>query len=316
MNKNTKLGIIVSSAVLLFIFDLYLIITGTKGETLNAWWALIFAILTILYGVLGLITAKYWSWLRSKIGQSIFFISLGTIMWGIGQAAWSYYYFKYPNQEYQPQRILDVLYFSSIPLWFYGVLKLTKASGARYGLKKTKGKILVATLIPLMVLFSYYFLVIVARGGSAYFDQPAWEQFFDLGYSIGDAVIFTVALAIFGLSWKYLGGRFKTPIVVILIGFGLLYLADFVFSYVDGKDIYFNGDISDLLYLMAIITLTAATCMLDPSKAKPIYVAEPNPNKDEYKEALQPAPSQGVETVTNTATPQMQEIQTNNQENS
>jgi hypothetical protein len=252
-------------------WSIALIITDTKGQTVNAYWSLGLAILAILYGVLGLLTAKYWSWLKSEIGQSIIFISVGTIMWGIGQLGWTYYLFKYPNQEYQPQRILDVLFYSSIPLWFIGVLKLTKASGAKYGLKKTKGKLLVLVLSLVMTALSYYFIVEVARGGSEYFQQPFWEQFFGLGYSIGDAVIFTIALAIFGLSWKVLGGRFKKPITMILVGFGILYVADFVFSYLAGKEMYYNGDISDSLYLIAITVLSLAVCMLDPSTTKQLY---------------------------------------------
>lgn len=265
MNKRLKLEIIITSTILLLLFDMALIYTNTRGEKFNAWWAAGLSLFAIVCGVLGLITAKKWSWLKSKIGQSVFFISLGTIMWGIGQAGWTYYVFKYPYQEYQPARILDVLFYSSIPLWLYGILKLTKATGAKYGLKQLKGKLLVMGLIVVMSAFSYYFLVVVARGGTDYFNLPLWEQFFGLGYSIGDAVIFTIALAIFGLAWKYLGGRFKKPVIILLFGFGVMYLADFAFSYVVGREIYFNGDISDILYLIAISILSIGVCSLDPT---------------------------------------------------
>jgi len=146
MNKKTKIEIIVFTAVALLAFDLALIFTGTRGQTINAFWAMAMGFLTAFYGVLALITAKYWSWLHSKIGQAVFFIGAGNFIWGAGQLVWAYYFYRYPNQEYQPQRILDVLFFSAVPLWFYGVLKLTKASGAKYGLKKLKGKLLASIL--------------------------------------------------------------------------------------------------------------------------------------------------------------------------
>lgn len=266
MSKKTKIEIIAGSAAIWLTFDLALIISGTRGQTVNAYWAAGLALLAVLYGLIGLMMAKKWSWLKSHVGKAVASISLGNIMWGIGQAGWTFYLFKYPSQEYQAARILDVLFFSSIPLWFYGILKLTKASGAKYGLKKTTGKILVVLLIVLMTIFAYYILVVVARGGTAYFEQPLWEKFFDLGYSIGDTIILTIALAIFGLSWRYLGGRFKKPILTVLAGFGLMYVADFVFSYVSGKGTYYNGDISDILFLIALTVLSAALCLLDPSK--------------------------------------------------
>ena len=125
-----------------------------------------------------------------------------------------------------------------------------------------------------MIAISYYLLVVVARGGwASYSQQTLWAQFFSLGYSVGDAIIFTIALAIFGLSWKHLGGRFKYPILTILAGFGVMYIADTVFNYRSLNNTYYNGDISDILYLASIIILCIALCMLDPSRPKYMQTA-------------------------------------------
>ncbi|MEI6237192.1 MAG: hypothetical protein WCP03_01145 [Candidatus Saccharibacteria bacterium] len=267
MNKTIKIYIILTLSIVWVIFWAALFFTSTKEQTINYWWQAGMAAIAILFGVFGMLTAKKWSWLKSGVGQGVFFISLGVVMWGLGQAGWTYYLLKYPGQEVVQSKIIDVLYFASIPLWTYGILKLSKATGAKFGLKSVKGKILVAALSLIMVAFSYYFLVVVARGGLSYFDgQSVWISFFDLGYAIGDAINLTIAIAIFGLSWRYLGGRFKGPIMIILASFGLIYLADFLFSYYDGNDMYYNGNAVDLLYLLTIATLGLALCMLDPSK--------------------------------------------------
>jgi hypothetical protein len=274
MNKKLKIGIIVGSFVALLLWGVVLIFGGIRGHQINFLWAGGLALLTILYGIFGLFTAKHWSWLKSKVGQAVFFISAGVIMWGIGQAGWTYYLFKFPNQEYQPARILDILFFSSIPLWFYGMIKLTRATGAKYGLKKIAGKLLALGLTIIMFAVSYYFLVNVARGGSDYFEQPVWDQFFNLGYSFGDAIILTFAIAIFALSWRYLGGIFKKPIIAILLSFAVLFFADILFNFRSLKNVYYNGDISDILFLVAFALLTVALCMLDPSSSKNPVVAE------------------------------------------
>ncbi|MEI6237191.1 MAG: hypothetical protein WCP03_01140 [Candidatus Saccharibacteria bacterium] len=267
MNKRIKLEIILALSVTLLVTQIALFLTNTKGQTPNYWWAAGLSLLAIVSGSLGLITAKNWSWLKSGVGQAVFFISLGTIIWGIGQAGWTYFLFKDPNIASPSSRLLDIFFMASIPLWFYGVLKLSQATGAKYGLKKLSGKLLALFLALIMAVASYYFLVIVARGGFNYFDgQSVFDIFVDLGYSIGEGLIFTLALVVFGLSWKFLGGRFKYPIIAILAGFGLLYFADFAFSYLDGQGKYFNGDISDFLFLVAFTVLGVGLCMLDPTR--------------------------------------------------
>lgn len=268
MNKQQKVTFIVCASSLLALGWLAMFIAGSKENTINSWWGVGLAVVTIIYGILGLLTAGHWSWLKSYVGKGIFFISLGLIMWGVGQAGWMYYVFKDPLTQSPPSHLLDILYFSSIPLWTVGIYMLSKATGAKYALRKTKGKLMVLILSVVMIIFSYYFLVVVARGGSAYFEQAFWKKFFDLGYSMGDAINFTLALSIFGLSFKRLGGKFKQPIISILVAFGLLFLADFAFSYFDGKDMYYNGDLSDLLYLAAITLLSLGICLLDPSKPR------------------------------------------------
>jgi hypothetical protein len=267
MNKTIKLEIIIGLSVLLLIAQAALFVSGTKEQIINYWWAAGLSAMAIITGLLGLITSKNWSWLKSGVGKGVFFISLGIIMWGIGQAGWTYYLFKDPTVTSPPERILDVLFMSSIPFWFYGALKLSKATGAKYGLKKYSGKILAVALVAIMAAVSYYFLIIVARGGLDYLqNKSVVDIVVDLGYSIGEGIIFTLALVIFGLSWKFLGGRFKYPIIAILIGFGILYLADFAFSYLNGQEKYYNGDISDLLFLVAFTVFGVGLCLLDPTK--------------------------------------------------
>jgi hypothetical protein len=275
MTKKLKIGIIIATSVALFVYWLALAITGTKFKLINYYWEALLALVSVVYGVFGLMSAKHWSWLKSGVGKSVFFISLGLIMWGIGQAGWTYYVIKDPANQVPPTHILDVIYSSSIPLWAYGIFNLTKATGARYGLRGVKPKIAVSVLILIMLAASYYFLVVVARGGNAYFKEPFWTIFFDLGYAVGDFINFTFALAIFGLSWKYLGGRFKKPIIVLLCAFGVIYIADFLFSFYDGKSEYYNGQWVDVVYLLMVAVFGIGLCLLDPWTSKRVSAQVP-----------------------------------------
>jgi hypothetical protein len=269
MNKKLKIGIIAIASSLLLIWWTYLYINNMKAEPLNYWWQVGLAVLSIVAGTLGLLTAGKWSWLKSGVGKGIFFIALGLIMWGLGQLGWGYYTIAYPGQEIVYNKIIDLLYFASIPLWIYGIISLSKATGAKFGLKSIKAKGLVVVYILLLTAISYYLLIVVARGGSSYFqDQTVWNAFFDLAYAIGDAINLILAVVIFGFSWKYLGGKFRKPIVIILFSFALIYVADLLFSYLDGRGLYYNGDKSDLLYLTMVAVMGTGLCSLDPSSLK------------------------------------------------
>ena len=46
--------------------------------------------------------------------------------------------------------------------------------------------------------------------------------------------------------------------------FAMQYVADFAFSYVDGRGEYFNGHWCDVVYLAVMAVLAIALCMLDP----------------------------------------------------
>jgi len=266
------------TSVAMIVWWIVLAATHTKYHMVNYWWQAGLAAITILYGIFGMMAAKHWSWLKSGVGQGVFFLSLGMIMWGIGQAGWTYYVIKDPNNQTPPSHVLDVLYSSSIPLWFYGMFKLSKATGARYGLRGVWAKIGVVALIIVIFAVSYYFLVNVARGGTSYFHSDTfWNIFFNLVYAAGDVVNLTLALAIFGLSWRFLGGRFKRPIILILIAFAIIYFADFFYSFYFGKNQYYNGHWSDLLYALWATVFGLGLCLLDPTTIRQAVVAPAQP---------------------------------------
>lgn len=287
MNKKFKLYSIIAVASFMVITWAIIYFSHMVGQKTNYFWQVAMGLAGLYYAVLGIMTAGKWGWLKSGVGRGIFFISLALLMWSIGQIGWSYFLFVDPSVQSPPSHVLDIIDISAIPLWFIGIIMLSKATGARYGWRRRKGQI-AATLISLaMVGISYYFLVVVARGGTAYFAQPFWKAFFDLGYSIGDAITATIAIVIFVLSWRMLGGRFRVPILVILLAFLLLYIADFSFSFMDGRGKYYNGDVVDLFYMLMITTFALGVSMLDPDhvRRRPAAVVTP----DETAPALPPA---------------------------
>lgn len=307
MNKKLKLYLILTITGAMLAWWAALFFTNTREQQINYYWQVGMGVTALLFAVFGILTAAKWNWLKSGVGRGIFFISLGLFMWGLGQLGWSYYLFADPGVEAVPSHIPDYIYFSALPLWFYGILTLSKATGARYGIRKTSGKIIVGIIASIMALASYYILVVVARGGTDYFSQPFLNIFFDLGYSIGDAILLTIVIAIFALSWNMLGGRFKAPVITILTAFIFLFFADFSYSYLNGQGVYYNGDIADLFFFLTVSIFGLGVAMLDPghvrkqkTAVKKVTETPAEPTKlAEQPVASEPAPL--AETEVNTA---------------
>jgi len=109
-------------------------------------------------------------------------------------------------------------------------------------------KILVFIAPFVIAAFSYYLLVQVARAGVLVpAGENALKTFLDIVYPLGDFVGLTIAVIISGLSFKYLGGKYLYDIYALLMGLGVMFIADTVFSYTTTIGTYYNADFGDLI---------------------------------------------------------------------
>lgn len=215
-------------------------------------------------GLYGLYLGKKWGFLKSAVGRAVTFLSLGLISWATGTMIFVGYYNLIANVEIPYPSVADAAYIISWPLWSIGMINLSRATGAQYALRNKLGK-LVLIVIPIIAIFlSYYLLIAVARAGSIDFsDSGLLKIFFDLAYPIGDIIILTLAVLIYGLSLKYFGGRYRFGIYILLLGFVLNYFADFTFSYTTTVETFYPGGAADLLFTLAMIALSYGVNSLD-----------------------------------------------------
>lgn len=256
MRINILQKFLVCYLLLLFVYWNILYFSGLRISFWNYFYSFAFSLIPLIGGFIGLFVSRSWGVLTSAVGKAVFFISAGLFSWGFGSMIWSYYnFFKHIAAPYPS--FADIGFVLSIPLWAIGVINLAKATGAKFGLRRTTGKFLLV-LIPLLItVISYYLLVVIARGGvvtdSLVFSP---KLIFDFIYPLSDVLILTLALIIFGLSFKYFGGQYKLPIFAILSGFAFMYLADFIFSYTTTINTFYNGDYGDLLFTIALSFIT------------------------------------------------------------
>ncbi|MBI2330494.1 hypothetical protein HYU94_03810 [Candidatus Daviesbacteria bacterium] len=227
--------------------------SGIKETFQNHLYQVGLGLIPLIGGIMGMLNSRKWGFLTSDVGKATFFISAGLTAWGIGQMFWSLYYNILLKIEIPYPSLADVGYVSALPLWTYGIIKLSKATGARASIKKLSGKLLLFVIPILAIISSYYLLIVIARQGVIDFNEGGLKLFFDLAYPLGDLIILTLALLIYGLSFNYLGGRFKLPIITVIGGFILMYFTDFTFSYVTTLETYFNGHWVDLMFPSALM---------------------------------------------------------------
>lgn len=270
VENNTKKGghnyhwiFITSIYVLMLGWWVVLKNSGIVDTTANYLFGFNIGLLAFLGGLIGLIKSRKWGFFQSMVGKFIFFLSAGMISWGLGSIIFAYYNLFLDVAVPYPS-IADVAYIISWPLWAIGMVYLLKTLGIKYRLKKITTKFFVFLIPAACIIISYFLLVTIAKGGSLDFSGGGLKTFFDIAYPAGDIVILTMSVLIYGISINYLGGVFRKPILIIILGFVLNYLADFSFSYTTTNGSFHVAGWVDLLFTTTMFVLALGISLFDP----------------------------------------------------
>jgi hypothetical protein len=247
MHLNTAQKICLSFFAALVVFWMGLYFTSTTSGTYNYLYSFLFGLIPLFAGIVGLWRFRVWGGFGSAIGKAVFFIALGIFCWGTGETIWSYYNFVLNVAAPYPS-LADIFFAPSIFFYGLGAFFLSKATGAKFGLRNKAVKWLVIIAPFLILVFSYYLLVHVARAGVLVPEnETALKIFLDIVYPFGDFVGLTISIIISGLSFKYLGGKYSYDIYAILLGLGVMFVGDTIFSYTTTVGTYYNADFGDLI---------------------------------------------------------------------
>src|SRR3990167_9452901 len=166
MRPNTTQTILIIDYILAVGVVVVLTLTHqTNTLTNNLYGVLFLGFIPVIGGINGLIIARRWGSFKSAVGRAIIFLSLGLISWGLGTYIFSGIYNFLLQVEVPYPSLADVGYIISLPLWVYGMVQLSRAMGATYGLKSSKGKVFLLIIPCFVIAISYYLLVFVARDG-------------------------------------------------------------------------------------------------------------------------------------------------------
>ena len=256
MNLNIYQKICLGFFIVLFVFWAVLYYFGLKEGFYNYFYSFLFGLIPLFAGLISMFRAHFWGGLKSAVGKAVFFIGLGIFLWGCGELIWSYYNF-FMNVPAPYPSWADLGFAPSIFFYGLGTFYLSKATGAKFGLRNKYAKTFVVLAPFLILAFSYYLLVAVARGGVLIPEgETPLKILLDIAYPLGDFIALTLGVIISGLSFQYLGGKYKVDIYAILLGLVVMFIADSIFSYTTTIGSYYNANWGDLMLALGTFLLS------------------------------------------------------------
>lgn len=231
-------------AVLFFIY-------GGDNQAQNLIWGAAYQTMAWCGGIFGLISAHSWGGTSSRMGRTIQYFSIGLLLQGFGQTAFSFYNIVLDVEIPYPS-IADAGYFVSVIFYSMGIISLARVTGASFQLKELRNKIQ-AFIIPIGMLAASKLLFL-----SHYeFDWSApLRIFLDFGYPLGEAFYVSVAMLALILSRTILGGVMRTPLIIMMFALIAQYVAEFNFLTQALNGTWTNGGYGDVLYLIAYFIMT------------------------------------------------------------
>lgn len=232
----------------------YITLSNLTAGTLNYLYSFLFGLIPLVGGAIAMARSRIWG--NSAMGKAVFFTGLGLFLWGVGETIWSYYNFVLNVPAPYPS-LADLFFAPSIFFYGLGAFYLAKVTGAKYGLRSPIAKVFLIVAPIVVFVVSYHFLVTVARGGVLIPEEETLlKAILDIAYPLGDFLSLTIAIMVSSLSFKYFGGIYKMDIFSILLGLGVMFVADCVFSYTTTVGTYYNANFGDLLLTTGLFLIT------------------------------------------------------------
>ncbi len=183
------------------------------------------------------------------IKKVMFWLGLALVFWAFALFFWAYYNLFMDIDTPYPS-LADALFTLAYPLIGLACFYFIKF------FKPLLTPAIIRDAVLFFVLataFCFYFL-----NPSLEAELPFWEKFFNLAYPIGDAILLAMALMMLRIG----AGKMQAGFWVFLSGLLVMIAADFVFAIRTFWELYWNGGISDLLFIISISIINLSMIML------------------------------------------------------
>ena len=237
--KDKKFYLITGLCFLvIFIYWSYLQFLPSKDTLLNYFFNVIVAFFYLISGIISHLFYQKTNDLRLKnifmlFGLSLFSYSLGNFIWA---------YYNIISRTEIPFPSLADLFYILYPIFigagFWYILDL-------FNFKPSKTNIKLSLIIVLLVFFIVFFIFNKPTIDNS---QPVLTTLLNFFYPLSDSFLIALGIISFTAVGQISYGMFSIITALFFMAAG-----DITFSYRQTNKIYWNGDISDLLFLISVI---------------------------------------------------------------
>ena len=242
LENNKKFYVIVGLSLLsILIYWIYIQFLPSRNTVFNYYFNVVTAIVYSAAGMLGYMYQRKSSDTRLR---SVFLLfSLSLFSYSIGSFIWSYYNLISKADIPFPSLadIFYLLYPVCIGAGFWYILDILK-------FKPSKTNIKISLVIVAIIFFVVFFIFNKPTINSS---QPVLGTMLNFLYPLSDS--FLISLGIIALTTVRKIGYGMSSIVTALF---FMAAGDIIFTYRQTNNLYWNGDISDLLFLVSAFLLS------------------------------------------------------------
>src|ERR1039458_3259554 len=132
-------------------------VVSNQGPSVN-WFENTYGLMALIGSIIGLFAMKKWGGVKTVLGKSLMFFSLGLFAQEAGQLI-SSYYTQVAKESLPYPSVGDVAYFGSLLLYICAALFLARVAGVRFSLKQVSYKA-IAIAVPVILLTVSYLILL------------------------------------------------------------------------------------------------------------------------------------------------------------
>ncbi len=223
-------GMVLWSGILFF--------TGQRSTEWNYLYNAGYSLLFFSVGIISLFGVKLHG-LSSAVGKELLSIALAMFGFSLGLFVWCYYNVIVKIGTPYPS-IADFFFVLYIPFLGYGILNLLRVFGMLYSTRILMETIIIFGVSSILIFF-------VGNPPDLSNELPLLEKSLNIFYLLGDAFLISLGYMLIRLTRGRIHGSFFFLVGALFA----MAAADLTFAYRTGTEVYWNGDISDLLFVLS-----------------------------------------------------------------
>lgn len=232
---------------LLGICAVWSLVLHTNSDKFTPWnygFSLIYGSIFTSGAILGIANGLKFG-MKSKVGKALIALGFGLFSWQVGLWIWVYYNIVL-NLEVPFPSLADIFFLLTFyPLLIYGCFNLLQLYTPKIE-RHIKIESVVVVILSLVAICGFVI--------PPFIDPEAgiFSNFISIAFPVGDALLIAIAL----MALRIGGRKIHPSLLILVIGFFVQFAADIAFSYRTTQEIYWNGDIADVLYTLAGFTMS------------------------------------------------------------